>query len=460
MKLIDESYSSNKSNKTLLIAGIIGIVLLLVIIISLLVFVVVTSANTLSLLVNNKKATQCLLDKENVMYVGIEDLTQYLGDGYTYKSGTKTGEDDNKCYITNSNIMESTFFEVGSSNIYKIQEDSNETEYYKLDSPIIKENGKIYMPINSVNTALNAVLVNNKNKYSITTIEAIEAKYNKTKSKTFLPDESIVWNTLPSNKKLLKKGLVITKDSNGLMGVAKVNTSYNKKTKITSVYTDSIIDQKYDYIKYIEKYNELIVESNGKRGIIKLGEENGNITRNTLVSLQYDDIKPITEELFLVTDNTSEKDKKYGIVKATDGTEEQLLSIEYEKIGVDLEKFPNNDLTSEFLLYDSIIPVKKDNLWGFVNLKGKIVANFEYSTIGCVGNNANNNVLIIPERNAIVVKRGEKYGIITKSNTLITKFVFDKVYKTTVDGNNKYFVDIGGKEYNAIDYINNPSKYN
>lgn len=459
MKLIDESYNSNISSKKILVAAIIGILLLTIIIVALLVFVISINGNKLGLTVNNKKATQYLIEKDNIKYIGIEDLAKLLGDGYTFKNGTKTGEDDTKCYVTNSNILESVFFEIDSKEIYKVMEDTNEVEYYTIENPIIKENGKIYMPINSVNLCLNAIITNNKNKYAITSIENFEGKYNKAKSKTFNPDDSIVWNTTPSNKKLLKKQLVVIKDSRGQLGLAKVNSSYNKKSKTTTVTTTPVIDPKYDYIKYIEKYNELIVEAQEKRGVIKLSENNGDFTKTTIVSLQYDDIKPISDELFLVSDGTGEKEKKYGIVSIANNSEDLVLPTEYDQIGVDDSQFTDNGLNNKYIFYNNLIPVKKNNLWGFVNLNGSNIIKIEYSEIGCVGSNTNNNVLLVPDIDGIVISKEGKYGVLGKTGRTLLKIEATKIYKSTMNGTKQYLVEISGKEYNLVDYIKNPSKY-
>ncbi|MBR4261695.1 MAG: WG repeat-containing protein [Clostridia bacterium] len=459
MKLIDENYNSSISSKKIMVAAIIGILLVTLIIVGLLVFVISINGNKAGLTVNNKKATQYLYEKDSIKYIGIEDLTKLLGDGYTFKNGTKLGEDDSRCYVTNSNIYESVFFEVNSKEIYKVMEDTNEVEYYTIDNPIIKENGKIYMPINSINLCLNAIVTNNKNKYAITSIEAFEGKFNKSKSKNFNPDDSIVWNTTPSNKKMLKKQLVVIKDSRGQLGIAKVNSSYDKKSKTTTVTTTPVIDPKYDYIKYVEKYNELIVEAQEKRGIIKLAENNGDYTKTTIVSLQYDDIKPISDELFLVTQDALEKNLKYGIVSIANNSEDLILSTEYDQIGIDDSQFTDNALTSRYIFYNNLIPVKKDGLWGFVNLNGSTIIKIEYSNVGCIGANTNNNVLLVPDVEGIVVAKEGKYGVLGKTGRTLLKVEATKIFKSTINGKKQYVVDIGGKEYNLVDYIKNPTKY-
>lgn len=472
MNLIDENYSKNRDSKRIMTAGIIGIVILLIIIISLLVVVVMVNGNSLGLTINSKKynVSQLLYESpENGMYIKIEDLSGAIG--YSYKSGGLTDEDENKCYVTNSNIGESTFFEVDSKEIYKVMADTGETEYYTLDNPIIKVEGKIYMPINSVDVSLNAVLAVNKRKYAITSIEAIESRYNNSSDKSLVMNDSIVWDTnYLSNKKLLKKQLVIVTDGSDRLGIAKVgiDQSKNKKSKISTVTTSAVIDPKYTDIKYVEKYNQLIVESNGKKGIIQLYENNGEFDKETIVSLQYDDIKPITQNLFLVSEgnseskstSSSEKKAKYGIIDTSNNSEDLILPIEYDQIGVNISTFPNNGLNNEYVIYNALIPVRKGELWGFVNLKGKMIVKLEYSGLGCVGTNTNNNVLLVPGVEGIVVQKDNKYGIISKTNRILVKPEITKVSKSVVDNEIQYTMVYGGKEYNVVDYIKNPSKYN
>lgn len=463
MNLIDENRNTHRDNRKIFIACGVGIVVLLFIIIGLLACVTTINKNSASLIVDNQKyaVSSYLLNKDNVTYIGIEDLTKMTKDGYNYKSGSKDVEDENKCYITNS--YESTFFEVGSNNIYKVLEDTNETEYYTLDNPIIKENGKIYMPIDAVKVAANVSYSNNNNKIVITSISSLEGFYNKQKSNTFIPNTSIVWETIYPNKKLLKDGLVIIKDENAKLGLATVSSSTDSKTKVTKVITNSIIDPKYNEIKYVEKYNQLIVKTDKGKGIVQIEKENGNFSAKTVISPQYSDIKQINEELYLVSNTSTEKTNKYGIIKKSinqsSGQEaEEILPIEYEKIGIDISKFTNNKINNEYIIYDSLIPVKKDNLWGFVNLKGKVVIKLEYTSLGYISTNSSSNVLIIPELNAIVVKKDKDYSIITKSNKVLINGGITKLYKETVDGKEQYSMIYNDKKQNVVEYVNNLTK--
>lgn len=459
MNLIDESYNKKSDSKKILLGLAIGIIVLIFIIIALLAYVTTMKSNKIKLIADSKEYnySDYLLNKDNVYYIWIEGLTKIIpSSGYSYKSGDIDVEDENKCYITNS--YESTFFNVESNEIYKVMEETEEIAFYTLDNPIIKDQGKIYMPVSALNVAANSTLNMDNNIFKISSIGYLEGYYNQPQSATFNPDTSIVWETSYSNKKLLKNGLVIIKDASEKLGLATISSSTEtkNKSKVTTVSASPIIAPKYNSIEYVEKYNQLIVESESNtKGIIQLSADNG---KETIVTPQYDDIEPINEKLFLVSKSTknsenSTKDdtKKYGIVGLN---EEEILPIEYNEIGIDLTKFTNNDLNNRYIIYDSLIPVKKDKLWGFVDLNGKVVIKLEYDDLGCSSSNSSNNVLIVPELNAIVVKKDNKYGLITKKNLVLAKNIFSRVFKEEVDGKEEYSVIKDNKKQNLIDYIN------
>ena len=456
MNLIDENYSSNNNSKKILTAGIIAIIVLILIIVGLLAYVSMSNNNKVEFIVENKKysASNYLMQKDNLVYVGIEDLTKITNNGYNFKTGGRDVEDESQCYITNS--YESTFFKVNSKSIYKVLEDTDEVEFYELEGPIIKENGKFYMPISASKIAMNVAFSSDNNKYNIRSIAFLEGIYNKDKSNTFEPDTSIVWENTYSNKKLLKEGLVITKDSEGKYGVSKVSSSTDSKSKVTSVKTSAIITPKYDEIKYVEKYNQLIVSLDKKKGIIQLSNKDGAFSAETIVKIQFEDIKPIYENLFLISE-TKEQDgkkiEKYGVIKSENGKEETILANEYDEIGIDFSKFTNNDLNSQYVLYDSLIPVKKGNLWGLVNLKGNVVVKIEYSELGDTSSNPNSNVLIIPEVDGIVVKKDGKYGVVTKTNRSLIGNIASKIYKETINGKEQYSMIYNNKTSNVVEYI-------
>ena len=465
MNLIDENYNTNRSNKKIFTICGVGIIILLFIIVGLLAYVTTLNKYKIKLTIDGKayEASNYLISKENVMYISIEDLAKITQNGYSYKSGSKDVEDDNKCYITNS--YESTFFEVNSNEIYKILEETNETEYYTLENAIIKENNKIYMPLSAVKTAINASCTTENNKITISSISYLESYYNREETATFKPNSSILWETTYSNKKLLKNNLVITEDENLLHGIGKI--SYTNNNDVVTVNVQSIIDEKYLSIKYVEKFNQLIVKTESGMGIIQLYEENGNITRKTLIEPQYESIKQIDTDLYLVSQKVSENisdestkttastKTKYGIVNKSGDT---ILPIEYDKIGFDISKFTDNSLNNDFIIYGRYIPVKKDDLWGFINLTGKVVIKLEYSDIGYTGTNSNSNVLIVPELEGIVVKKDGKYGVVSTSGKVLLKNIASRIYNESSNGKDVYTMVLNDKKYNVIDYVKEQSK--
>ena len=475
MSLIDENYKGDGSSRKVFFAFGIGIILVVVIIVILLLLLGTLNSNKSGLTVDGKgySISKNIIKKDDVLYIGIEDLTNMLNKenanfAYNYKSGGKDIEDENQCYITNK--YESTFFMVNSKDIYKVAASTNQTEYYTLDNPIIKENEKIYMPISAVKVAMNANYRNNNNKITINSIGYLEKNFNQAASATFKPDSSIIWETTYSNKKLLKYGLVIIKDNESKLGIATVSASTTKDNKnktATTVTTNSVITPKYKDIKYVEKYNQLVVESQeGKKGIIQLYEEDGNLkVDSTLILPQYDDIMPIGHDLYIISkitsDGTKENERKYGIINKE---EDEILPTEYDGIGIDATKFTNNDLNNPYIIYDNLIPVKKGNLYGFSNLNGKIVINTKYTGLGYAESNPNNNVLIIPSLEAIVVNDNGYYSIIKRTGTTLingdgkNQNNISKVYREEEDGKLQYKIVYNDTKYEINYFLEHKSE--
>ena len=447
MNLIDESYNNRKSSKNIFFVGIIGIIILLLIIVVLLVYASTMNNNATSLVIDNNKYSvqKHLMTKDDVVYIGIEDLTKLTKNDYSYKNGDKDSENDDKCYIINAH--ESTFFELNSKEIYKISEDTNEIDYYILNSPIIKENGIFYISLDDIQVAFNVRYLNNNNKLNIMSIGYLEGFYNKQTSNNFLPDDSIVWETTYANKKLLKEGLVVIKDENNKLGIAIITSNTDSKSKTTKVSTNAIINPKYDEIYYLEKYNQLVVKTENGKGIIQLNKENGNYSAKTLILPQFDDIRPINDTLYLVTKKGDSNQNKYGIVDV-DG--DPVLASEYDEIGIDISDFINNHLDSGYIVYKNLIPVRKDNKYGFVNLSGKVVIDTAYDELGCAEANSSSNVLIIPDIEGIVVKQNNGYGIITKTEKVLVKCVLTRIYKENSNGKEKYIAVYNNKKFDIV----------
>lgn len=454
MSLLQDNRRVESSSKKIYMMCGVGIIVLIFIIVALLAIISVINQNKVQLSIDGKNysVSDFLLSKDDTVYIGLENLTKAIAsDGYTYRKGNRDIEDENQCYITDLAIQESVFFKVGSSQIYKLDDNSNEIIYYTLSKPVIKENGKIYIPIDDCKMALNMNYSKAKNQYSLSTIEYLERFYNQQASNSFAPDTSIVWATLPSNKKLLRDGLVIVKDGSDNLGIAYISSTTDSKKKTTKVSTTQLITPKYKYIKYVEKYNQLIVETSSGRGIVELSKsDDGNYTVKTVISPQYDDIKQLNKNTFIISSGKEDsKTVKYGIINEEG---EEILPVQYQKIGIDTTQFTNNIIENEYIIFNSLIPVKKDDLWGFVNLKGQTVIELIYTDLGCKESNSSSNVLIIPEKELIVVQKDDKYGIITKTGKVYVKPVLTKVYLESENGKDNYYMIYNDKKVNVLEY--------
>lgn len=135
-----------------------------------------------------------------------------------------------------------------------------------------------------------------------------------------------------------------------------------------------------------------------------------------------------------------------------------ILNCEYQQIGLDISKYTNNGLNNKYVIYDKLIPVKKDDLWGFVNTNGSVVIDLKFTNIGCAESNSSSNVLIIPEINGIVVKKDNNYGIISNTGKVIIRNVLTRVYKEQENNKDNYYMIYNGVNRNILDFVESINK--
>lgn len=476
MNLIEDNFRGKKGNKKIFMACGISIIILMLIIIILTICAVVINSG-MKLVIDNTKAKTSILWKDgDVYYIQIEALANNTKNGYSYKAGNPDMPDANGCYIVNQ--YESTVFKVNSNQIYKItdkEDNKQEISYYEMDNPTkVREiDNKIYMPLSAVKVAANANFIVTDKQITIESIGYIQSIYDReiknSKNSNFIIDEQINWNVSYDNKKLLKDRIAIIKDNNNkaLFGIATIKTEVTgkKKNQKTKVIHNEILSPRYKSIEYNEKFDQLIVETEDGKGIIQLVRDGSTVKFKTKVTPQYEDIKPITESLYLIAEkkydevvNATEKtDKeknyvlKYGIINSA---QEQILPSEYDEIGIEnAELFTNNGIKNKFVILEKYIPVKKDKLWGIIDLDGNIVIKPTYDSLGCTETNASSNVLIIPELSAFVFKRNAKYGISYFDGKIEEKNVISRIYIDTINGDNNYIMIKGDKTYPLLKYI-------
>lgn len=164
-------------------------------------------------------------------------------------------------------------------------------------------------------------------------------------------------------------------------------------------------------------------------------------------------------------DNTKEiVPDKYSDIQFSESEQEFWVTNSSNKVGIlDL----NGKIKIE-PIYDSIsILDKKQNLYiveknqkfGILESGKKEIIEPQYDEIGCniesveiKGNNKNvNPVITIEECDGIVVKQGEKYGVIDLKNNIIVPFQVDSIYSIENDEEElEYFMIYNGEELNIL----------
>ena len=349
MDLLNENqYGQPKQNKskaiiiTLLILSIFAIIAILVAMVYLDSHKVVND----TLYINNvqQEITEELIvtDNQGVQYISIKDLANLLEYEYYSSEYNSYGADTTKCYIKNKKLISG--FELGSKQIYKLEEETNlDYQYYELEYDIITYSNKLYIALADLSIAINAQCTINENKeIKINTMEYLASFYGEQ-----LKEEGYTVVADQNSQKALAYGWIIVK-KNQMYGV--LNTEFQE-----------IIGLKYSSI-YFDEYNQNYIVSNTDKlyGIIS----NAGIIEN---SLKYDGLEILNYKnmLYKVKNN-----QKYGIMKEN-GI--MLTEIVYDEIGYPADK-------ANKILYTLIIPevdgksgntivVKQGKYYGLVTLE-------------------------------------------------------------------------------------------
>ena len=233
------------------------------------------------------------------------------------------------------------------------------------------------------------------------------------------------------------------------------------RTQKLQKWTDISRCAKHTDIEFIESTEEFIVKtSENKVGIITSKGE-------TKVKPQYDNLKQIDKDLnlYLATNNG-----KQGVIEKNGKI---LIYLEYDKIGIDLTQFQNNDVKNSYLLYDNAIPVEQNGKWGMYDKKGNLILPIEYEGFGCIAGTSSdktlNNLLVIPDIEGIVVSKKyelEKnksvtmYGIVNSLGKELVPAGVETIYSVTTNGRDEYTMIYNGTPIDVIKYIGEMDKTN
>ena len=179
----------------------------------------------------------------------------------------------------------------------------------------------------------------------------------------------------------------------------------------------------------MEGNNDFIAKTSGQNQKVGIIASDG-ITK---VRLEYDNISVIDKNLglYLVTSNN-----KQGVVNKNGKT---IVYQDYDQIGLN-NNLVDQNVTNKYILFDNCIPVKRNGLWGIVDIEGKEILPLEYDGIGCDADNSSDprfsDVIVIPELEAIVIEKDEvngqsrvkKYGMVKKDGSHFINYVLDTVF--------------------------------
>lgn len=420
MKLIDENEElehevKRKKAFKIIIISIISLIFLAAI---LLIYSTVKRNSTLKLSIDGKNQNipaglvymengkNPYVDDNGEIYISVKKLSYILGVDYYNDEYKNKGEDATKCYIKTEN--EYTSYISNAKQIYKAivlededdDENSNssstsssnktetkkttEYEYFNLQNEIKNIDGEIYASQSAISIGFNVQVSYNKSKkdiriYTLDGLSAIAEKVLKNKSVYAVVGEECSYQ----NKKLLKYGYVLIKNSDNSYGI----TNYND-------YKDgnNVVSCKYSNLRFCESSGNVIVTTmeDKKQGILQIDFSNDVAT--AIIEPNYQSIRRIDEdsELFMIKLNG-----KYGLVKIEGNVLTTSLRPEYQSIGIDTVY---DDMQNKYLINGKYIPIELDDKWGLATKEGKIIIIPQFPGIGCnlKETGSGNGVIVLP----------------------------------------------------------------
>lgn len=424
----------------------------------------VKDANTAKLYINNKKVklTKSLfITKDDVEYVSVKELANYVGYNYIQGEYKKYTQDENYCYLQSN--YEIVSIEVDSNKVkkylinkpseneqknqvpqktsvptYVVKSENDTMEVFELESKVILENGNIYVPTEKMGKLFNIYkTVNGKEIY----IYNINAMFLNAQSKAAkLRYQSI--SGIYENVRAICDGMVIVKDTSDKYGV--ISYADGKK----------ILDMKYTDIQYIQNTGEFFVYTENSVGLL---DKDG---KTIIPPTKYDSLSVFDEfnKLYMV-----EKNGKFGILDIKGNI---LVPATYDKIGLKsielFSKFEFKESETPNLLENKYIVVLENGKFGLYDLKGTRLIKAIYNSFGYVPNQEDkkmnlNSVLIIPKDygiNGLIIEQNGLYGIYDlELEDIGIPCSLTKIYSKTDSGETNYFVEIEEETVKVSDFL-------
>ncbi len=219
--------------------------------------------------------------------------------------------------------------------------------------------------------------------------------------------------------------------------VNKINKEKNSSQDETKIEADTKIENKNAIA-----YGMLVYKLDSKYGVANVYKTDEVLIGNKYNTLQFDEYT----KSFIV----SNANDKYGVIDEK-GT--GIIDTKYDDIKI---------ISYNPLLY----AVKDGNKYGVIDKQNKTIIDIKYDEIGYKGNiklNYNPVTIInnsVNNKNVIVVKDGEKYGLVSLSNQeVIIDCVLEAVYSTyNDDGELEYYIIHDGNKISLPSYMDQDKK--
>ena len=433
MNLLENEEQIEKTRKTRTIMAIIILLIVLLLLACGIILFAISNIQKgmLKVTIDGKSKTNVaedifLVQNDNI-YISIKEFAKLVG--YEGITGDHKSNDSTKCYIQNE--YEEASFELNSKRIYKKLMTGTDNEYYDLAEPVKMVNNKLYVNLEGMQIASNTLISYDaeNNHFKIFTLPYLTTYYTDQINNAIITGKDADF----SNQKAVRYEMIVVRNESGKYGV------YGTDKK-------EIIGTKYLAIKFVETTQDFIITTDdNKMGIIA---KDGT----TKIEPIYDKIKQIDRDLnYYIVENKG----KQAIV---DHLGNIIIYLEYEKIGVDLAQFENNNIKIQYLLFDNCIPVQRNKKWGLYDKTGKQIVPVEYDGLGCIAgtqaSTAVKNLLIIPKYECIVVQKNNKFGLVNSLGRELLPCILDSIYVETISGQDTYYMTQGeGEPLNVIDFL-------
>lgn len=438
MNLIEENFQNKEEvkNKKITKILLVAIIMVIIIIVGIICYLMYLESSKLTFTldgkINENIKSILVIEEDGKVYFPIKQVASYLN--YESYNGdyTEKSEDISKCYVQSENEVAN--FVANSNKIYKLdlnQKNSN-YEYVYLQEPVKTIDGVLYISEEGLEKAFNVTFQykQKENEMYLLTMPYLVQLYA---TKVLDYGYTEISEEFTNQKAIMESMLIVQKNKYGVI----------------DLQGNTILEPKYDEITYFSQVGDFLVKNNGKVGTMsKKGE--------TKVEIIYDSIELMDKDvgLYLV-----KKDGKYGVLDLNGNIK---IHIENSEIGMDISKFPKNNIKNKYLLVDNLIPVRQDKLWGLYDKNGNQVVEFKYDSFGYVASSNKNafNLLIIPDYNVLVACKDKKYTLLNQSGEALFNTIADDIYMTISGGEKHYHISVNGKDLDAIGYLENREKNN